>query len=243
MSIKYKKIIEEIMGEEAKKRGFSIKSHPKLIATKPLGILERTVDERNQSLFITEDLIHKGDIYIMFEGKRMTYHYEDEETFRMAISQINEFMLREGYSKMDEWLKRPFLKKADREYLKNNYSELYQKYQNLVGEKTLRDDILNISEMINSLTNKEWVEVKKELIDIMGITAGIILNKIPNTYMYDSDDYFYMIREEGLKRKALESPENMVLSAYRLKDNKWIETHVKRYLSETELHDFDSEIR
>ncbi len=32
MAIKYKKIIEEIMGEEAKKRGFSIKSHPKLIA-------------------------------------------------------------------------------------------------------------------------------------------------------------------------------------------------------------------
>ncbi|PHU33813.1 hypothetical protein CSX01_13325, partial [Pseudobutyrivibrio ruminis] len=78
MSIKYKKIIEEIMGEEAKKRGFSIKSHPKLIATKPLGILERTVDEQSQSLFITEDLIHQGDIYIMFEGKRMTYHYEDE---------------------------------------------------------------------------------------------------------------------------------------------------------------------
>ena len=78
MAIKYKKIIEEIMGEEAKKRGYKITSHPKLIVTKPLATLERTVDELPQAIDITEDLLHKGDVFIWFEGKKMIYHYEEQ---------------------------------------------------------------------------------------------------------------------------------------------------------------------
>ncbi len=54
----------------------------------------------------------------------MIYHYEDEETFRMAISQINEFLLREGYSKMDEWLKRPYYKREDIIFVRNNYEKV-----------------------------------------------------------------------------------------------------------------------
>ena len=238
MAIKYKKIIEEIMGEEAKKRGFSIKSHPKLIATKPLGILERTVDEQSQSLFITEDLIHQGDIYIMFEGKRMTYHYEDEETFRMAISQINEFMLREGYSKMDEWLKRPYYKREDIIFVRNNYEKDYEKYIDENPNTIINDDLLHICQMVESVYNIEWTVAKKQLLLASEILTGLMLDKIKDTYMVEgkTSNYIFIDREANIKRKVHDAPMGIVLNAYRQKNvNRWILDEIKAYFSKEEI--------
>lgn len=229
------------MGDEAKKRGFSIKSHPKLIATKPLGILERTVDERNQSLFITEDLIHKGDIYIMFEGKRMTYHYEDESTFRMAIGQINDFMLREGYSKMDGWLKKPYFKKEDILQIKNDYASVYAEYKISHAEEGLSDGVKYICREIANVYDTEWGPAKKIIIYLAELLLGLMLDKIEDVYVEgETENWIFVKRKKNIERSVFKSPAKLVLDAYQYKDaNQFFVNQVKRFLSESELKAFE----
>jgi len=69
MSIPYIKIIWEIMGTEAQKRGYIITSHPKLVATKPLAYFSREKNGYNQGFEITEYLIGEKTLFLRCCGR------------------------------------------------------------------------------------------------------------------------------------------------------------------------------
>lgn len=244
MAIKYKKIIEEIMGEEAKKRGYIITSHPKLIVTKPLAILERTVNELHQSIDITEDLLHKGDVFIWFGGKKRIYHYEDEDSFRRMVGEINEFMISEGYEKMDGYLKMPYYLKADYEYVRSNFERDYNEYKINHNCSNIKDGLTSICTDIADTYNVEWSLAKERIVYISEVLTGIMLEHINNTYLTDglNTEYFYVERIELLKRKAHHNPMNLVLNSYKNKDTeKWLIRFIKDFLTEEELRESNLE--
>ncbi|WP_294242770.1 hypothetical protein [Pseudobutyrivibrio sp.] len=244
MSIKYKKIIEEIMGEEAKKRGFTIISHPRLIATKPLGILNRRIDEMSQSIHITEDLIHKGDVYILFEGKKLTYHYDDEESFRQVIHEINDFMLKEGYSKMDEWLEKPYYKQEDILKIKSDFEKTYDEYKLTHVSEGLSDGVKFICTEIENSYDIDWEGAKKTIIYLSELLIGLMLDKIEDTYLKEGrENWIFVERNNNIKRLAHRSPATLVLNAYQHKStNKYLIEYVKRFLSEAELEEFEENL-
>ena len=103
MAMKNKKIIEQIMGKEAKEHGFRISSHPALLATKPLAYFERTKNGKNQMFEITEYRIFPGKIFLRGASSNdITLGYHNEEEFEKCIHLFYEHMMKEGYDFLDK---------------------------------------------------------------------------------------------------------------------------------------------
>ncbi|WP_207654135.1 hypothetical protein, partial [Pseudobutyrivibrio ruminis] len=179
-----------------------------------------------------------------FEGKRMTYHYEDEETFRMAISQINEFLLREGYSKMDEWLKRPYYKQEDILKIKSDFEKTYDEYKLTHASEGLSDGVKFICTEIENSYDIDWEGAKKTIIYLSELLIGLMLDKIEDTYLKEGrENWIFVERNNNIKRLAHRSPATLVLNAYQHKStNKYLIEYVKRFLSEAELEEFEENL-
>ena len=179
MTIKYFNITKEIMGKDAEKHGFVLTSHPALLATNPFAIFEREIDELHQSFSITEDLLHRGNVYL--EGvwrEKEILSYTDENSFRECIKKFAEKMRNEGYAVLDKRLDIPHYYKQDIEYVNLNYDkiaeEMIKKNSILLGDDLL-NNIRTVRRLIEDTYDKDWNDVKKEILDISALMISIIL--------------------------------------------------------------------
>ena len=238
MSIKYKKIIEEIMGDEAKKNGFTITTHPKLLATKPLAYFEKIDGERSQMFEITEYLIGPKTIFLRCCGNEIHLKYEDEQSFRECINKFQEFMINEGYNLLQYAARRPIFTKKDSEYVFNNYEKMFNESSEMFVGKTVNEGLLLIEEMVIPTFEMKWEEAQNILLNAAGVLVGFMLSRSDSIYIeYGTTDRFYIERVCGIDRKAHEDPCNIVLLSYRNKDTKkWFYRITRKFFNDYELY-------
>ncbi|PHU33857.1 hypothetical protein CSX01_13090, partial [Pseudobutyrivibrio ruminis] len=116
-----KEIIDRIIGEEAKKRGFNCDSIRKGQLTHYLAIFSRKTGGKAQRFDIYEDLLHKGKISLVCMGEKIDTEYRDELSFETAMKKFAEYMNTIGYKKMDDALKVKEFQKEDALLFSDNY--------------------------------------------------------------------------------------------------------------------------
>lgn len=222
MSIPYIKIIREIMGTEAQKRGYIITSHPKLLATKPLAYFSRKKNGYNQGFEITEYLIGPRTIFLRVMGKEIHLKYEDEKSFRNCIESFQNYMIAEGYELIDRSTFVPVFSTNDILFIKTNYEILakdFFKEEPISFEKGVESVIENIANILDH----DWDEIKSRLIEISGALTFILLNEKDNSKLTESTttDSFFIEYDSGKHERI--DPVRLVYNSYIKKDpNKWI---------------------
>lgn len=241
MEIQYKKIIKEIMGPEAKKRGYTISSHRKLLATRPMAYFNKEVNGRSAMLFeITEYLIGPKTLFLRCQGKQIHLKYDDEASFRECIQTFNKYMIEEGYDAIDKALttKKPRFYDEDNFFVVKNYEDVYNSEKDAFAGKTTRESLKYIEGLLAELYDVSWEKAKPELLKIACILVGYMLDNNQKIYIGEgtTTDIYYLERKEGIKRYASEDPCNLVLLSYTQKDaTKWFYDYIKEFYTEEEL--------
>ncbi len=239
MGIKYKKIIEEIMGEEARRRGYKIEAGVGLLVTRQLAIFSR-VDGKGQHFIITKNLLEEGTLYLDC-GQRISSYYTDETSFRKSISEFNEFMLDEGYKYLEKKLEEKHFTHEDSEYVKKNYKEIaieLLKAGVVIDKDNLKDSFESLFELLEEAFSKDW----DSAIDTMyAVTAGITYLLVDNIFPieiidFDDTSFYYLSRKDGLQFTFSESPLHMVYATYKLKNMEpFLKKRIRCFFTEEEL--------
>ncbi len=241
MEIQYKKIIKEIMGQEAKKRGYTITSHRKLLATRPRAYFDREVDGKITGHFdITEYLIGPKTLFLRCIGKEIHLKYDDEASFRECIQTFNKYMIEEGYDAVDKAFttKKPSFSNEDNFFVVKNYEDVYNSEKDAFAGKTTRESLKYLEGLLTELYDVSWEEAKPELLKIACILVGYMLDNNQKIYLIEgtTTDIYYLERKEGIRPYVHEDPCNLVLLSYTQKDaTRWLYDRIKRFYTEEEL--------
>lgn len=198
--INRKKIIMEIMGEEAEKRGFTIDFERKQASFWPIAIFKRTGP---QQLFeIREDLEEKGKLSLMhLFTKEYVLYYTNNESFVEAIKKFQAKLIEEGFDLLDKKRNQPSLSKQDYDYVCQNYVNLAQSFGLNNGididNVSFGNAIDIIEKSISSMVGKDWDSIKQDFYSVTAFYIQLLL-RIPDTKFYQYDGkVLYVERTEG----------------------------------------------
>ena len=198
---KYKKIIKEIMGQDAQNNGFRIAKKTSVGYSKSLlAEYERRIDERLVLRFsIDYDFVAK-ELELQTNGINEVRSFDgSEQDFRRVISEFADIMRKEGYKNCDKALKEPRYSMAEHGYLLKNYKQLSEKYckdNSIDSDVDFVGRINHINDKIAILKGKEFEDVKDELIIIAAFFATTLL-QCEGTTMQDYGDLDYFAIVEG----------------------------------------------
>ena len=245
MKFSHLDIIRNIMGEEASKRGFEIKTGKARLATKTLAIFHRKKSEVSQSFYITENLINKGVLYLDCID-RISESYRDERSFIECIEKFNGYLLEDGYRRLDLEISRPIFSLEDSNYVRDNYIELAKVFFNseeidfaTVSIKNALDKVMNA---FIECFDEEWSDIKDELLLLAGALTFLLVNSGYPIYIRDKKNMnsYYLEREKGLISLVSYSPLDIIYAAYRIKDvDKVLLPIVKKFFTDVELSDLE----
>ncbi|WP_295095298.1 hypothetical protein [Ruminococcus sp.] len=220
----YKKIIEKIMGSEAKERGFKIVSGRTLLVTKTIAIFQRTKEGKSQSFYITEDLLREGKLYLDCNCRiEATFDREDEESFQKCIEQFNDYMMTKGYTFLDDQLRQPIFTHDDSEYVKNNYIELAEVFLNskniVFFDNNLKNMFDELFRKLEELFDLEWEDAKEGLLSIAACITYVMVRAGYGIQIIDKRNIstFYIERNDEFIKCVSNSPINLVYVAYKIK--------------------------
>ena len=132
MDIEYKKIIRQIMGKEAKKRGFKMSSLKPGISKWPIASFNRNYDGHSQTYEITLELYNPGEAVLNCYRTEIKRTFDDEESFKKAIEEFSQYMNETGFRILDEETdKEPGFRLRDNKRILENYQEMALILQNL----------------------------------------------------------------------------------------------------------------
>ena len=231
------------MGEEANKHGYEIKAGTARLTTRTLAIFHRKKGEISQSFYITEDLLHKGVIYLDCKS-RISAKYEDDESFESCIKEFNSYLLDSGYRSLNEELDTPVFLKADSDYVRDNYEELakvfFESKQIQYKDTGIKEALGLIIDSIKECLAEDWVTVKDELLVLAGALTFLLVNSEYPIYIREKKNMpsFYLEREEGVISLISNSPLDLIYATYKSKSVDKIMIHIlRRYFTKDELSD------
>lgn len=238
MVIKYKKIIEEIMGKDAEERGYKIQRGARLLTRRELAVFTRR-DNKGQNFYVNQSFLEENTVYLEC-NERISAHYTDEESFRKCISEFNDYMLNKGYGYLEEKLKEKYFTKEDGDYVRDNYEELVDKLEKngtYLDKNNLKQSFEALFEKISCTFSKEWDDAIDEMFAVTaGLTYLLLGGKYPIQMSEHPKGYAYFLdRKEGLKFPISECPLHVVYVTYMAKDIElMLKPSIKRLLTEEE---------
>ena len=187
MRINKKEIINEIIVEQAKEKGFEYSwDGTKFWDKQYLANFSRT--GYGQEFQIIEDFTDPGTLVLMVNLEneyRFKYNQVVADSFRTAIKSIQEFLDNDGYVALDELRKRHTIQNSDTDYIEKHISELVQQFcdERGIGDVKVCDSVRYIAEALCEIRGKEWDEIKEEFYRIVAFYMHELLT-IPDLEMY-----------------------------------------------------------
>ncbi len=238
MGIKYKKIIEEIMGKDAEEHGYTIQRGARLLTRRELAVFVRT-DKKGQNFYINQSFLEEDTVYLDCKD-RIDAHYTDEDSFRKSIIEFNNYMLNEGYEYLEKKSHEKHFSKVDGDYVRDNYEELVDKLiknGTYLNKNNMKQSFEALFAIISNTFSKEWDDARDEMFAVTaGITYLLLDSKYPIQMTEHPKGYAYFLdRQEGLKFPISECPLHVVYATYMTKDIESIlKPSIKRLLTEEE---------
>ncbi|SCY48796.1 hypothetical protein SAMN05660668_02814 [Pseudobutyrivibrio sp. AR14] len=175
LSEEYKRqIIDELLGKEAKDKGFKQEYIRKGLSSNYLGLFKRIVSGKSQGFDIYEDLIHEGKISLLCMGDSISYTYVDEFSFKEVISKFATYMREIGYKKMDESLQMKTFEKDDIALFVDSYINFAEKCfaKNNIDYLIKPNDLsVLLKKELEELFEIEFDKAKEILMEIAGTIA------------------------------------------------------------------------
>ena len=195
----YKKIVNDVMGPDAKENGFKYNGRTSVGYSKSLlAEYERKIDDNYTQSFLIDYNFISNELELQANGIVELRSFDgSEEDFRRVISEFADIMRKEGYKNYDESLKEPRYTMAEQGYLLKNYKRLSEEYcreNNIKTDLDFEEKIYCINDRIIVLKGKEFEEVKNELIMIAAFFADTLLQCEGTTMkVYGDLDYFAIV--------------------------------------------------
>ena len=241
MKSTYISIVRKVMGDEAARRGYEIKSGNTRLATRTIAIFHRNKGEVSQSFYITEDLLHDGVLYLDCDN-RIVSNFNDDKSFEDCIKYFNDYLLNDGYRRLDEAIETPIFSKADSNYVRDNNEELAKKFfemkQQDLESLEFKDGLHTILISLSECLNDDWDYVKEQLLILAGALTFVFVTSEYHIYIKEKKNMttFYLEREEGLNSIVSNSPLDLIYASYKVKSVEKIMVPIlKRYFLKDEL--------
>ncbi|SFU67383.1 hypothetical protein [Butyrivibrio sp. INlla21] len=203
MAIQYKKIIKEIMGPEAKEHGFDIgKIASGGFYKRTLINYEKKIDDLYvQGFDIEYEFVGKNELVLRAAGLNETIAFEkdNQDSFRSAITEFALIMREKGYKLFEEDEKKPRFHSFEHGYLLNNYKDLSRKFyneNNIDNTADIMDKLGIVVAHVDAERNKDFSEIKDELIKITAFYATTLLECEGTKMLYENRgiDYFAIVQ-------------------------------------------------
>ena len=198
MDINYKKIIKDLMGQDAKEHGYKLSSMRKCFSKWEIASFDKYEDEYNCYYGITLNLLKDGEITLVAGGTKVVRNFSDEDGFIKVISEYAEFMRNEGFMIIDNNKNKPRFKGKDNDYLYQNYAEISENYRvdnNLDPEIEISERIIHVLDSIEECKGKSFSDIKENLMQIAAYYTDTLLS-IEDTRFEFEDDKFAIIYNE-----------------------------------------------
>ena len=165
-----REIIKKIIGPEAIKRGYKYSCSGKMALTTPLAIYSKTVD--NLTDFIDFRQFNGNPNKVSFSGgcREETFEYESDEEFGKKITEICDYLVREGFDDFEKVLADPLrVSMSDQEEFNERYEDLYRAFEkeyDVPENASTRDIFKIIDEVYPKSDDLEGTELREFLFKI-----------------------------------------------------------------------------
>lgn len=187
MRINKKAIINEIIVEPAKEKGFEYSwDGTKFWDKQYLANFSRT--GYGQEFQIIEDFTDPGTLVLMVNLENehsFKYNQVDADSFRTAIKSIQEYLDNEGYAELEGFRKRHTIQNSDTDYVEKHINELVEQFcaERDISDVRSCDSVKYIAKALCEIQGREWEEIKEEFYRIVAFYMHELLT-IPALEMY-----------------------------------------------------------
>lgn len=248
MAIQYKRIIKEIMGPEAEKKGFvPAKLGPSGISKRTLACYEKEYDD-GYTLSFDIDLdtfFDKLELSACGIFEERSFDSSDTESFKKIIFEFAEIFRDKGYPLMEEAARkeaaRPKFTAEEQLYLLNNYERLAEdfcKEKQVDSDMSFMDKLCLIKDLVESSRELPFEEVKENLMKIAAFYAMALLGcEKVNSYLVNSGGRYLTV--SGALRGTIQPLRTLLFYWLNERDSSILKSDCKSVLQQEQYNSLE----